>query len=284
MREGVITMRKLWRLLGLGCLTALMLVSLSACSGKSIAQQDVLTADQKANRITWGVKADTRLFGLEDIRTGKLEGFEIDLAKALTKKILGPNGKCTFVPVTSGTRVPLLKNGNIDAIMATMTITPEREKQVDFTHSYFDAGQSLLVKKGSPIKDIQDLNKPGKVILGVSGSNSVKNVAKYAPKARVLQLSDYAQAMTALKSKQGDALTTDNGILYGMAAENPSYEVVGGNFTKEPYGIAVNKNQARFKNKLNWALDQVEKDGTYNRLLLKWFGHVKGFDYQEMKR
>ncbi|QZN92256.1 transporter substrate-binding domain-containing protein [Limosilactobacillus panis] len=277
-------MRKIWRLISTAFLGLVLLTCLSACGAKSVAEQDVLTTDQKTNRITWGVKADTRLFGLENIRTGKLEGFEIDLAKALTKKILGPNGKCTFVPVTSGTRVPLLKNGNIDAIMATMTITPEREKQVDFTHSYFDAGQSLLVKKGSPIKNIQDLNKPGKVILGVAGSNSVKNVAKFAPRVRVLQLSDYAQAMTALKSKQGNALTTDNGILYGMAAENPHYEVVGGNFTKEPYGIAVNKNQNRFRKKLNWALDQVEKDGTYNRLLLKWFGHVKGFNFQEMKR
>ncbi|MGN1280087.1 MAG: transporter substrate-binding domain-containing protein [Limosilactobacillus sp.] len=276
-------MKKLWHILGLGALLTLSLLTLSAC-GQSVAKQDVLKQDEQSKQITWGVKSDTRLFGLENIRTGRLEGFEIDLAKAMTKKILGPNGKCVFVPVTSGTRVPLLKNGNIDAIMATMTITPERQKQVDFTHSYFDAGQSLLVKKGSPIKDINDLNRPGKVVLGVSGSNSVKNVAKYAPKARVLQLSDYAQAMTALKSKQGDALTTDNGILYGMAAENPGYEVVGGNFTKEPYGIAVNKNQDRFRKKLNWALRKVEEDGTYNRLLLKWFGNVKGFNYQEMKR
>lgn len=276
-------MKRLGHLLGLGTLLAAMLLTLSAC-GQSVAKQDVLARDEQSKQITWGVKSDTHLFGLENIRTGKLEGFEIDLAKAMTKKILGPNGKCVFVPVTSGTRVPLLKNGNIDAIMATMTITPEREKQVDFTHSYFDAGQSLLVKKGSPIKNIHDLNRPGKVVLGVSGSNSVKNVTKHAPKARVLQLSDYAQAMTALKSKQGDALTTDNGILYGMAAENPGYEVVGGNFTKEPYGIAVNKNQERFRNKLNWALREVERDGTYNRLLLKWFGNVKGFNYQEMKR
>lgn len=276
-------MKRLWHVLGLGALLTVTLLTLSGC-GQSVTKQDVLKQDEQSKQITWGVKSDTRLFGLENIRTGRLEGFEIDLAKAMTKKILGPNGKCVFVPVTSGTRVPLLKNGNIDAIMATMTITPEREKQVDFTHSYFDAGQSLLVKKGSPIKSINDLNRPGKIVLGVSGSNSVKNVAKYAPKARVLQLSDYAQAMTALKSKQGDALTTDNGILYGMAAENPGYEVVGGNFTKEPYGIAVNKNQDRFRKKLNWALKEVEKDGTYNRLLLKWFGNVKGFNYQEMKR
>lgn len=275
-------MKKIWHLLSVGALILLCIVGLSGCS--SVAKQDVLTADQKSNQITWGVKADTRLFGLENIKTGKLEGFEIDLAKAMTKEILGPKGKAVFVPVTSSTRVPLLKNGNIDVIMATMTITPEREKQVDFTKSYFDAGQSLLVKKGSPIKNIQDLNKTGEVILGVSGSNSVKNVAKFAPKARVLQLSDYAQAMTALKSKQGTALTTDNGILYGMASENPGYEVVGGNFTKEPYGMAVNKNQEPFRNKLDWALNRLEKNGTYNRLLLKWFGNVKGFDYQEMKR
>ena len=69
-----------------------------------------------------------------------------------------------------------------------------------------------------------------------------------------------------------------------MASENPGYEVVGCSFTKEPYGIAVNKNQRRFLRKLNWALGQVEKDGTYNKLLLKWFGNVKGFNYKEMKR
>lgn len=277
-------MRKIGRLIAAGFAIMLTLVTLTACGSKSLADQDVLANDQKSNRITWGVKADTRLFGIENIKTGKLEGFEIDLARAMTKKILGPKGKCTFVPVTSGTRVPLLKNGNIDAIMATMTITPEREKQVDFSKSYFDAGQSLLVKKGSSIKNIKDLNHKGNIVLGVQGSNSVKNVAKAAPNAKVLQLSDYAQAMTALKSGQGMALTTDNGILYGMAAENPGYEVVGGSFTKEPYGIAVNKNQRRFLRKLNWALGQVEKDGTYNKLLLKWFGNVKGFNYKEMKR
>ena len=149
-------MKKVWHLLTVAAIALISLTTLSGCS--SVANQDILKADQKSNQITWGVKADTRLFGLENIKNGKLEGFEIDLAKAMTKEILGPKGKAVFVPVTSGTRVPLLKNGNIDAIMATMTITPEREKQVDFTKSYFDAGQSLLVKKGSPVKNIQDLN------------------------------------------------------------------------------------------------------------------------------
>jgi putative glutamine transport system substrate-binding protein len=260
-------------------------VVLTACgSRQSLSKQDVLTNDKASKTITWGVKADTKLFGLMDVKDNTIKGFDADIARALTKRVLGKDATAKFVQVTSQTRIPLLKNGNIDAIIATMTITPEREKQVDFTDSYFDAGQSLLVKKGSSIKSVKDLNKTGTKVLGVTGANSVENIKKVAPKAKVLELSDYAQAMTALKSGQGVALTTDNGILYGMAAQNPGYEVVGGTFTKEPYGIAVNKGQTPLKKELNKALKEIEADGTYNRILKKWFGNVAGFDYKEASR
>ncbi|MDV0429537.1 glutamate ABC transporter substrate-binding protein [Lactiplantibacillus sp. DA1] len=278
-------MKKLKRLIGaLGMLTMLVVVLTACGSRQSLSKQDVLTNDKASKTITWGVKADTKLFGLMDVKDGKIKGFDADIATALTKRVLGKDATVNFVQVTSQTRIPLLKNGNIDAIIATMTITPEREKQVDFTNSYFDAGQSLLVKKGSPIKSVKDLNKTGTKVLGVTGANSVENIKKAAPKAKVLELSDYAQAMTALKSGQGVALTTDNGILYGMASQNPGYEVVGGTFTKEPYGIAVNKGQEPLKKALNKALKEIEADGTYNRILKKWFGNVAGFDYKEASR
>ncbi|EIW14585.1 glutamine ABC transporter substrate-binding protein [Lactiplantibacillus plantarum EGD-AQ4] len=278
-------MKKLKRLIGALSMLAVLVVVLTACgSRQSLSKQDVLTNDKASKTITWGVKADTKLFGLMDVKDNTIKGFDADIARALTKRVLGKDATAKFVQVTSQTRIPLLKNGNIDAIIATMTITPEREKQVDFTDSYFDAGQSLLVKKGSSIKSVKDLNKTGTKVLGVTGANSVENIKKVAPKARVLELSDYAQAMTALKSGQGVALTTDNGILYGMAAQNPGYEVVGGTFTKEPYGIAVNKGQAPLKKELNKALKEIEADGTYNRILKKWFGNVAGFDYKEASR
>ncbi|KRM52378.1 ABC transporter periplasmic protein [Lentilactobacillus kefiri DSM 20587 = JCM 5818] len=244
----------------------------------------MLRDDKQTKTITWGVKADTKLFGLMDVRDNKIKGFEIDLAKAMTKQILGKDGKARFIQVTSQTRMPLLRNGNIDAIMATMTITPERAKQVDFSRSYFDAGQAILVKNGSPIKNVRDLNKNGDVVLGVVGSNSVQNIKKFAPKAKVLQLTDYSQALTALKSGQGQALTTDNGILYGMSIENPGYSVVGGTFTKEPYGIAVDKGQGKFRDAMNNALTKVEQSGQYNKLLYKWFHKVKGFDFKGAER
>ncbi|MDN6125478.1 MAG: transporter substrate-binding domain-containing protein [Lactiplantibacillus plantarum] len=278
-------MKKLKRLIGALGMLAMLVVVLTACgSRQSLAKQDVLTNDKASKTITWGVKADTKLFGLMDVKDNQIKGFDADIATALTKRVLGKNATAKFVQVTSQTRIPLLKNGNIDAIIATMTITPEREKQVDFTNSYFDAGQSLLVKKGSAIKSVKDLNKSGTKVLGVTGANSVENIKKAAPKAKVLEFSDYAQAMTALKSGQGVALTTDNGILYGMASQNPGYEVVGGTFTKEPYGIAVNKGQEPLKKALNKALKEIEADGTYNRILKKWFGNVAGFDYKEASR
>lgn len=260
----------------------LLLLTLSACGSKPLSSQNILENDKQSKTITWGVKADTKLLGLIDVKDGKEKGFEIDLATALTKKMLGKDAKAKFVTVTSQSRIPLLKNGNIDAIIATMTITPERQKTIDFSNSYFDAGQSLLVKDDSSVKKVEDLNN--KTIIGVVGSNSVENVKKFAPKAQVLQLPDYAQALTALKSGQGDALTTDNVILAGMAVNNPGYKLQGKAFTTEPYGIGINKGQGDFRKAVNKALKEVQQDGTYNKLIVKWFGNVPGFNYKEVLR
>ncbi|MCW3777695.1 transporter substrate-binding domain-containing protein [Levilactobacillus namurensis] len=277
-------MKKIMRSLGLMLALLTLTVVVSACGSRPLSQRNVLKTDQQAKTITWGVKADTRLFGLLDTKDGQIKGFEIDLAKAITKQMLGKDAKAKFIQVTSSTRMPMLKNGNIDAIIATMTNTPERRKQVAFSNTYFYAGQSLLVKKGSSIKNVKDLNRQKGTVLGVVGSDSVENVAKVAPNAKVLQLTDYAQAMTALKSGQGQALTTDNGILYGMSVQNPDYVVTGGTFVSEPYGIAVDKAQTPFRQAVNQSLKELRDNGQYQKILHKWFHNVKGFDYEEAAR
>ena len=200
------------------------LMTFSACKGQSAAERDVLASSKESNQIIWGVKNDTRLFGLMDI----------------------------------------------DAIIATMTITDERKKQVDFSDVYFDAGQSLLVAKDSPIQGIEDLNA-NTTVLVVKGSTSAINIRKAAPEAKILELENYAEAFTALQSGQGDAMTTDNAILLGMASENPNYHLVGGTFTNEPYGIAIDKGQEPFLKAVNQALKEMHEDGTYDEIYQKWF-------------
>ena len=243
-----------------------LLVTLTGCAKKQ-KSSNVYDQVKESKTITWGVKADTRLFGLMSIKTGKIEGFEVDLAKALTKQMLGKDAKAEFVQTTPKTRIPLLKNGNIDAILATMTITPDRKKQVTFSEPYFTAGQSLLVKDD----------------LAVKGTTAVDNVKKFAPKAKVLEYDDYGQAFTALKAGQGQAMTTDNGLLAGIASENKGYKLVGGTYTSEPYGIAVEKGQTDFADHINKALNELKKNGTYHRLLVKWFDGIPGFNIKEVE-
>lgn len=247
---------------------------LSGCVSGGVASEDVLERAEETNTITWGVKGDQRLFGLVNIETGEIEGFDVDIAKAVTEEILGEGGEAEFVEVTSKTRIPLLKNGNIDAVIATMTITEERKKVVDFSESYFEAGQSLLVEKGSPIQSVEDIDASTTVLV-VKGSTSAANIRKIAPEAHILEMENMAEAFTALKAGQGDAFTTDNAILYGMVAEDPNYVVVGGTFTKEPYGIAVNKGQEDFLDAVNAALNTIFENGTYEEIYNKWFGDIE---------
>ncbi|EFG54800.1 transporter substrate-binding domain-containing protein [Lactobacillus amylolyticus] len=255
----------------------MMVFALAGCTKKN---DNTYEHVKQSKTIVWGIRADTRLFGLTNIKTGKIEGFEIDLAKALTKQMLGSSAHAEFLTTTANTRIPLLKNHNVDAVLATMTITKERAKQVDFTNPYFPAGSSLLVPNSSKITNVKQLN--GKTVLAVKGTTAVDDVHKYAPKAKVLQYDDYGQAMSALKAGQGVALTTDNGLLAGIAQENPGYKLVGGVYTNAPYGIAINKGQTQMVNHLNTALAELKKNGTYNRLINKWFKGIPGFDVKEL--
>ncbi|GAA4865984.1 glutamine ABC transporter substrate-binding protein GlnH [Paenibacillus vulneris] len=226
---------------------------------------------KKRGKLVVGVKYDTKLFGLKDPGTGVVEGFDIDIAKALAKKVLGDENKLDLKEVTSKTRIPMLKNGDIDMIIATMTITEERKQEVDFSDVYFKAGQSLLVKKGSPIKSIADIKK-GMKVLTAKGSTSAQNIREKAPDATVLEFENYQEAFTALKAGQGDALTTDNAILYGMTKQDPNYQVTEGTFTDEPYGIAIRKGDTEFVTYVNDFLKAMKSSGEYDKLYEKWIG------------
>ncbi|MFC5652606.1 ABC transporter substrate-binding protein [Paenibacillus solisilvae] len=237
------------------------------------AGASLLDTIKSRGKLVVGVKYDTKLFGLKNPANDEVEGFDIDIAKALAKSILGDETKIELKEVTSKTRIQMLDNNEIDLIVATMTITEERRKQVDFSDVYFKAGQSLLVKKGSSIKSIDDIKK-GTKILAVKGSTSVDNIIEKSPDATVLEFDNYQDAFSALKAGQGDALTTDNAILYGMMAQDANYEVVGEPFTDEPYGIAIKKGETALLDAVNKELAALKSSGEYNKIYEKWIGET----------
>ncbi|TFE25578.1 transporter substrate-binding domain-containing protein [Cohnella luojiensis] len=280
--------RRKWKALGL-LITLTAVFVLAACGTKensdsgssspttsaSAATGGTPTIDaiKSKGKLVVGVKFDTRLFGLKDPASGNVEGFDIDIAKGLAKQLLGDETKIELREVTSKTRIPMLDNGEIDLIIATMTINEERRKQVDFSEVYFNAGQSLLVKKGSPIQSVADVKK-GTKVMAVKGATSVKNIKEKAPDATVLEFDNYQDAFSALRAGQGDALTTDNAILYGMASQDSNYEVVGGTFTEEPYGIAAKKGNADLVNAVNEYLASLKSSGEYDKIYEKWIGET----------
>lgn len=261
--------KKFLKMAFVSTMAAALLVGCGGNNDSNGESKDVLTQINEDKKIVFGVKYDTRLFGLKNPSTGEVEGFDIDLSKALTEEMFGKDVKPEYIEVTSKTRVGLLNNDKIDAVVATMTINEDRKKEVDFTDVYFDAGQSLLVKKGSKVQGIEDLKK-GTTVLAVKGSTSAINIREKAPETTVLEFENYAEAFTALKSDKGDALTTDDSILYGMAEEDPSFELVGGTFTEEPYGIAVKKGNQELVDKLNKALQSLKDSGKYDEIKDKW--------------
>lgn len=237
------------------------------------AKENINTLDQikKRGKLVAGVKYDTLLFGYKDPVDSQVKGFDVDLMKSLASHILGDASKIELKEVTSKTRIPLLLNRDIDIISATMTITEERKKQVLFSDVYYKAGQSLLVPSNSPIKDIKDLK--GKTVLTAKGSTSAANIRKAAPGATVLEFENYQEAFTALKSKKGDALTTDNIILMGMAKQDPTFQLSGGLFTEEPYGMAIHPSQKEFQAFVNEWLKKIRSSGEYDAIYSKWFSN-----------
>lgn len=216
-----------------------------------------------------GVKNDVPLFGQLKPGAKEPEGFEIDLMKELAKKMFGDETKVKLEKVESKTRIPMLQNGQIDIVAGTTTITEERKKQVDFSDVYFMAGQSLLVKKGSPIQSVTDLK--GKSVSTAQGSTSAKNIREKAPDAKVLEFPTYTEAFLALKQGRADAMTTDNSILLGFAAEDPNYELVGGLFTDEPYGLGFQQGHPEWVKYVNDFFKEIKANGKYAELYKKWF-------------
>lgn len=253
-------------------LLAVMMVVLAGCTSTNLAERDILDRieESPSQKIVWGVKADTNLFGLYNIAESEIQGFDIDIAKAITDVITGDEANAEFIEVTSKTRIPLIKNGNIDAIIATMTISEERLKQVNFSEVYFAAGQSLLVPENSEINSVTDLTADHTVI-AVKGSTSAINIREYSPNANIIELENYSEAFTALQSGQGDAVTTDNAILLGMMADSPGYRLAGEPFTNEPYGIAINHGQEDFLDAVNDALLTLIENGRYAEIFHHWF-------------
>ncbi|BBA48714.1 amino acid ABC transporter periplasmic protein [Bifidobacterium bifidum LMG 13195] len=220
----------------------------------------------ESGKIRIGIKFDQPGLGFK--KSGTYVGFDVDVAKYVAKKLGYSEDEIVWKEAPSKQREAMLQNGDVEMILATYSITDERKNAVSFAGPYFVAGQDLLVRKDDhSINGPEDLN--GKRLCSVTGSTSAATVKeKFASEVQLMEQPGYAECATALFSGIVDAVTTDDIILAGLAsASRGKLRVVGKPFTQEYYGVGIKKGDTALAKKINAAIAEMIKDGSWERAI-----------------
>ena len=220
----------------------------------------------ESGKIRIGIKFDQPGLGFK--KSGTYVGFDVDVAKYVAKKLGYSEDQIIWKEAPSKQREAMIQNGDVDMILATYSITDERKNAVSFAGPYFVAGQDLLVRKDdNSINGPEDLN--GKRLCSVTGSTSAATVKeKFASEVQLMEQPGYAECATALFSGIVDAVTTDDIILAGLAsASRGKLKVVGKPFTQEHYGVGIKKGDTALAKKINAAIAEMIKDGSWERAI-----------------
>ncbi|MCO1574832.1 glutamate ABC transporter substrate-binding protein [Crossiella sp. SN42] len=249
---------------------ALAAVALAAAcgtpgQGSAGGSKSLVARAEDTKKVTIGVRFDQPGLSLKVTET-KFEGFDIDVAKYIAGQLgVQPSG-ITWKEVRAADREKLIKDGSVDFVVATYSINDTRKQSVSFAGPYFVAGQGILVRSTTNnITGPESLN--GKKLCSVKDSTSAQQVRqKFAKDAQLVEYFRYSECVNALLLNNVDAVTTDDVILAGFAAQNPELlKMAGKSFTQERYGIGLNKDDAEGRTAINAAIEKMISSGEWKK-------------------
>lgn len=238
---------------------------------EKVDAQSALETVKKRGKLVVGVKTDAPPFGT--VANGKNVGFDVDIAHRLAKALFNDENQLKLVAVTDDERVPFLQSKKVDIIIATMAITDERRRVVEFSDPYFMSSSLLLVPKTSAARGIEDM--AGKTVATMPGSVQTRDVADLQPKAHRVQFSRLSETVLAVKNGQVDGHVNVDVVILASVKDNPDLKAVGKPFHPRPVGIAVRKGDTEFINWVNAELRKMRSDGTYDRLWKTYFAEFE---------
>jgi polar amino acid transport system substrate-binding protein len=215
-----------------------------------------------------GVDQSTYHFGFLNPLNGRIEGFDIDMIRAVAQAIFGNPDKVEYKAISDAQRIPDVLSGAVDIVAHTMTITCARLQQVDFSSVYFDAAQRVLVLKDSPARSLSDLH--GQKACATTGSDSLARIA--AASAIPVAVPYWTDCLVLLQQGDVAAISTDDSILDGLTAQDPWTKLVGPRLTDEPYGLAIAKQYPEFVRFVNAVLQQLRTNGQWAAGYAHWIG------------
>ncbi|MEO3742957.1 glutamate ABC transporter substrate-binding protein [Plantactinospora sp. B5E13] len=241
-------------------------------TGSGGSASGIVGKAESSKKLVIGVKSDQPGLGLQ---TGSAyEGFDIEIGKIIAKGLGVEESGIEWKTTTTPNREPFIQQGTVDLVVATYTINDERKQKVNFAGPYYIAGQDLLVKAdNTAITGPEALE--GKKVCSVNGSTPAKRIQTDYPKATLQQFDAYTKCLPLLENGQVDAVTTDDIILAGYAAQDQyagKFKVVGKPFSSEPYGIGLKKEDTEGCKKVNEILTAAAADGSYKAAWDKTLG------------
>ena len=225
-------------------------------------------------RLVVGVSADTYLLAARNPLTNSIEGFDIDIAKAIAKAIFGDENKVTWRVITAADRIPLLQSGDLDLVARNMTMTCGRWQDIAFSAEYYHAGQKVLVARDSSAETLEDLK--GQRVCAPTGTTSLTKLREFNG-VEVVTAPNHTGCLVKFQQRQADAITGDDTVLAGLAAQDPYARVTGADaITDEPYGLGINEDNVYFTRYVNAVLAQMKSDGTWKKIYDKWLSASLG--------
>ena len=231
---------------------------------------------QEEGSVTIGVKFDVPPFGFENPQSGEVEGFDVDMGNYIADR-LGVEPE--FIEAISDNRIPFLEDGTADLILSTMTITTDRDAEIDFSRPYYVAQGRILVPEGSDIAGIEDLGQGTSVCTAI-GSTYEATLTDQAPDAQLDLVDGYSECFELLQNGSVDAVSTDDVILTGMVIQDESLQLVGDPLTTEPYGVGVAEGETEAADFLSETVEMSFDDGTWDEMYEEWVGQHTGEDPQ----
>ncbi len=257
-------------------MAAVAALTLSACGGgdEDATGSAPESGEAGGETIRVGIKFDQPGLGYDE--GGSYSGFDVDVAKYVANELGYTDEQIEFVESPSANRENMLQNDQVDMIFATYSITDTRKETVAFAGPYFIAGQDLLVPTDSDITGPEDLE--GKNLCSVTGSTSAQKIKDQYPGVQLVEQPGYAECVTAMGGGQIDAVTTDDIILAGLAAQDANagqYRVVGNTFSEEKYGVGLPQGSDRCED-INAAITKMIDEGAWKEAIA---ANTEGADY-----
>ena len=238
-------------------------------AGLTVPAGSTMQAIRDRGTLVVGVSADTLLMGSRDPLSGQIEGFDIDVLHLVSAALFdGDRNKLQFRVITSGQRLDVLKNHEVDLVARTFTMNCARWQEIGFSAEYLDAGQKVLVTRDSTATSIDDL--AGQRVCAPEATTTLSRLQDDYPEITAVSAPTHTGCLVLFQEGKVDGITGDDTILAGFAAQDPYAKVVGDAFSSEPYGVGVPADQVDLVRYVNAVLDQAKADGTWAAMYDRW--------------